>query len=53
MSYKCCACGSRFDEPHHESWVEHVDGIGDMPMGQDRCPNCGSDEIEEVDEDAE
>ncbi len=45
--WKCSECGNVFYEPYYDHWTEcHGNGIYE-PWCCARCPECGSDDIEE------
>ena len=49
--YRCADCGFTFHEPDYERFYEdHGNGIVE-PWVVKRCPDCGSEEINEYDPD--
>lgn len=52
--YKCRVCSAEFDEPETTSYVEDMDGEQHyQTFYVDCCPVCGSEEIDEYEEDEE
>lgn len=50
--YRCDICGAEFDDPVRDSWTEDMDGEGAFyEWTTCVCPNCGSEEIYECEED--
>lgn len=55
--YVCDNCGARFEEPEQErTTYEHYFGAewsGGIPYVYEVCPDCGSEDFEEIDEEEE
>lgn len=52
--FKCCICGTSFSEPVTDIYREDMDGEQHyQTFYVDCCPNCGSEEIDEYEEDEE
>jgi len=50
--YHCFFCGARFEEPNVITRCENLDGErGWWRYTQSLCPECGSDDIDEKEED--
>ncbi len=43
----CNQCGFRFLSKKHYSFVDNLEGYDELIDGA-RCPNCGSDDVEEI-----
>ena len=59
MAYRCDNCGETFEEPDYEL-TSYEDYYGVSSLFPDRhymylsvCPNCGSEDIEEFDDEEE
>ena len=52
--YRCCHCKNYFDYPDTHEWYESRGEYWGMPcsehMIEEVCPYCGSDDIEESEE---
>lgn len=49
MLWRCDFCGSEFPEPYRHRYRENLDGeCGIQECCDLLCPDCGSDEIEEL-----
>lgn len=52
--FKCCYCGSTFDEPSVYHYRENLDGeYGWQDFYVEQCPYCGDEEVEPIPEDDE
>lgn len=54
MMWRCECCGATFEEPFTKTVMENLDGEnGWWRHTEAFCPECGEEQIEEVNEDAE
>ena len=52
--WKCYWCKATFDTPDLQSYTENLDGEnGYWTYHYAVCPQCGSDEVEEVEEEGD